>query len=130
MVLQLFEEQVLSQSLLPTAFNVARGGVQLSAWLAQAIRMAAGGLAFGVGSEVVAPALFDRGAGAVGIAQSVGDIRARVTRIDPRTGLPVKRRRRRRALTASDKADIAFIVGLLGKTAGSHFAVSLGARSR
>jgi len=41
-----------------------------------------------------------------------------------------KRRRRRRALTASDKSDIAFIAGILGKAAGGRFAVALGARSR
>lgn len=41
-----------------------------------------------------------------------------------------KRRRRRRALTASDRADIAFIVGLLGPTAGKNFAVTLAGRSR
>ena len=34
-----------------------------------------------------------------------------------------RRRRRRRALTASDKADIAFISGTLGKTAGKDFAM-------
>lgn len=51
-------------------------------------------------------------------------------RIDPRTGKPFKRRRRRRALTASDRADIGFIVGLLGPKAGDRFAVTLAARAR
>ena len=41
-----------------------------------------------------------------------------------------KRRRRRRALTASDRADIGFIVGLLGAKAGDRFAVQLAARPR
>jgi len=41
-----------------------------------------------------------------------------------------KRRRRRRALTASDRADIGFIVGLLGPAAGKQFAVTLAARGR
>jgi len=41
-----------------------------------------------------------------------------------------KRRRRRRALTASDRADIGFIVGLLGPGAGKNFAVTLAARGR
>jgi len=36
-----------------------------------------------------------------------------------------RRRRRRRALTASDRADIAFISGTLGKATGDRFAVSL-----
>jgi len=39
------------------------------------------------------------------------------------------RRRRRRALTASDRADIAFISGTLGQAAGKAFAVQLAARS-
>jgi len=36
-----------------------------------------------------------------------------------------RRRRRRRALTASDRADIAFISGTLGPKAGKDFAVTL-----
>jgi len=40
-----------------------------------------------------------------------------------------KRRRRRRALTASDKADIAFISGTLGKPAGRDFAMVVAARN-
>lgn len=39
------------------------------------------------------------------------------------------RRRRRRALTASDKADIAFISGTLGKPAGKDFAMIVAART-
>ena len=39
-----------------------------------------------------------------------------------------RRRRRRRALTASDKADIAFISGTLGKPAGRDFAMVVAAR--
>lgn len=39
------------------------------------------------------------------------------------------RRRRRRALTASDKADIAFISGTLGKAAGKDFAMIVAART-
>jgi len=39
-------------------------------------------------------------------------------------GLPtLGRRRRRRALSKSDKADIAFIAGMLGKPAGRDFAM-------
>lgn len=45
-------------------------------------------------------------------------------------GQPVRRRRRRRALTASDRADIGFITGLLGPNAGKNFAVTLAARGR
>lgn len=40
-----------------------------------------------------------------------------------------KRRRRRRALTASDRADIAFIAGLLGTTAGKNFALTIATRT-
>lgn len=41
-----------------------------------------------------------------------------------------RRRRRRRALTASDKADIAFIQGILGQKAGKDFAMIIAARGR
>lgn len=40
-----------------------------------------------------------------------------------------KRRRRRRALTASDRADIGFITGLLGVAAGKSFALVIGSRT-
>lgn len=40
-----------------------------------------------------------------------------------------RRRRRRRALTASDRADIAFIAGLLGPTAGKNFALTVVTRT-
>jgi len=40
-----------------------------------------------------------------------------------------RRRRRRRALTASDRADIGFITGLLGTTAGKQFAITIATRS-
>ena len=41
-----------------------------------------------------------------------------------------KRRRRRRALTQSDRNDIAFIAATIGKTAAGSFAVQLATRSR
>lgn len=40
-----------------------------------------------------------------------------------------RRRRRRRALTASDRADIAFIEGILGKAAGKSFAMIIATRT-
>jgi len=40
-----------------------------------------------------------------------------------------RRRRRRRALTASDRADIGFITGLLGPTAGKNFAITIATRT-
>jgi len=42
----------------------------------------------------------------------------------------VKRRRRRRALTQSDRNDIAFIAATIGKSAAGSFAVQLATRSR
>jgi len=39
-----------------------------------------------------------------------------------------RRRRRRNVLTASDRADIAFIAGSLGKAAGRDFAMIVAAR--
>jgi len=44
-------------------------------------------------------------------------------------GIPRRRRRRRRALTASDRADIAFITGLLGPGAGKNFALTIATRT-
>lgn len=44
-------------------------------------------------------------------------------------GAKPRRRRRRRALTASDRADIGFIAGLLGPTAGKNFALVIAART-
>ncbi len=40
-----------------------------------------------------------------------------------------RRRRRRRALTASDRADIGFVTGLLGPAAGKAFALVITSRS-
>lgn len=40
-----------------------------------------------------------------------------------------RRRRRRRALTASDRADIAFVAGILGMKAGKDFALIIATRT-
>lgn len=40
-----------------------------------------------------------------------------------------RRRRRRRALTASDRADIGFITGILGTAAGRAFALTIASRT-
>jgi len=40
-----------------------------------------------------------------------------------------RRRRRRRALTASDRADIGFITGILGQSAGKAFALTIASRT-
>ena len=48
----------------------------------------------------------------------------------PGGGKDGKRRRRKRALTNSDRDDIAFIAATIGKTAAGSFAVQLVTRSR
>ena len=63
-------------------------------------------------------------AGAGAIVGSVG-----IPGVDLFPEEPKKRRRRRRALTASDRADIAFITGLLGPTAGKNFALTIATRT-
>ncbi len=45
-------------------------------------------------------------------------------------GERVRRRRRKRALTQSDRNDIAFIAATIGKAAAGSFAVQLATRSR
>ena len=84
----------------------------MPAWLASALRLLVGtpGRAFTTGG--VAGTL----AGLVDPFGGDGDDRPR-------------RRRRRRALTASDRADIAFIAGMLGQPAGRQFAMLIGSRT-
>jgi len=48
--------------------------------------------------------------------------------VDPLTGKK-RRRRRRRSLTASDRADIGFITGLLGQAAGKSFALTIASKT-
>lgn len=98
----------------------------MAPWLLQALRLLAagfgGGLAFETGQRAIGSG-DERGGGPIpgpsffGIPGLLG-------------GDKPKRRRRRRALTASDKADIAFIVGLLGPGAGKQFSTTLAARPR
>lgn len=45
------------------------------------------------------------------------------------SGGGTRRRRRRRALTASDRADIGFITGLLGPAAGKQFSITIATRA-
>jgi len=89
----------------------------MPAWIAAALRLLAGGAAFGVGSELVAPHgvagfpdIFGGGDGVFGEEKR-------------------RRRRRRKALTASDRADIAFIEATLGKAAGRSFAMLVVSRT-
>lgn len=102
----------------------------MPAWLIAALKMLAGGALLGVGSEVGAT-LGGADLRLVGGAQSGI---ANVLGTDPVTGafveLPTRRRRRRRrALTASDRADIAFIAGILGPKAGKDIAAIIAART-
>lgn len=60
------------------------------------------------------------GAGAVGGQLALGGDGAGV----------MGRRRRRRALTASDKSDISFMAAVLGETAARKFALILASRPR
>lgn len=104
----------------------------MAAWLLQALRLLAAGTGGGIGFEVGRGLLGTGGVG--GPPALLGS--------EGRGGIPFfggfgadgepikKRRRRRRALTASDKADIAFIVGLLGPAAGKQFSTTLAARPR
>ena len=103
----------------------------MPAWLLAALRMLAGGALLGGGAEVgsalvgpsfgVPPGLEAQQARSVGFGVTV----------DPFTGevLKKRRRRRRRALTASDRADIAFIAGILGPKAGKDIAAIIAART-
>ncbi len=69
-----------------------------------------------------APAAAAVGAGA--LAGSVG-----IPGVDLFPDDKPRRRRRRRALTASDRADIAFLAGILGKPAGKDLAIIIASRT-
>ncbi len=90
----------------------------MPAWLAAAMRLLVGSparaLATGAGAGSLASPLIPDflGGGLLGLDD----------------GKP-RRRRRRRALTASDRADIAFIAGMLGAPAGRQFAMLIGSRT-
>lgn len=99
------------------------GGAQLSAWLQSALRMLAAGLVGGVGFEAAQRAFPPEGLQFPG---NIIDAPSRILGID---GQVKRRRRRRRALTASDRADIAFIAGILGKPAGKDIAAIIAART-
>lgn len=84
----------------------------MPAWLAAAVRLLAGtpGRAFLTGSLAGTAGALLPGFRGDGIVEGE---------------MPKRRRRRRRALTASDRADIGFIVGLLGPAAGKQFAITI-----
>ena len=65
----------------------------------------------------------------IGIGTAVGGALGGIPGVDLFPDGKRRRRRRRRALTASDRADIAFIAGLLGTTAGKNFALTIATRT-
>lgn len=113
-------------------YSSVREELFMPAWVAAALRVIAlafgGGAAFELGQRALPPGRgpedFDFQNGTTGPFDFLPFVGPEGRRIEK------KRRRRRRALTASDRADIAFIVGLLGPTAGKNFAVTLAGRSR
>jgi len=106
----------------------------MPAWLAAALRLMAIGFGGGVAFETGQRALGGSGQfeGATGTGFQNIDVGHRVTDVfrGPHGHDGGRRRRRRRALTASDRADIAFIAGMISKAAAKDFAVQLAARPR
>jgi len=97
----------------------------VAAWMASALRMLAGGLAFGAGSELAVRAV---PGGFQGISGGAGPGADPSVKVHPLFHEHKHRRRRRRALTQGDKADIAFIVATLGAPAGKSFAMIIAAK--
>jgi len=88
----------------------------MPAWLASALRLLVG----------TAPRALATG---VGVGSLLPGIDLGIPGIDLFPNGKPRRRRRRRALTASDRADIAFIAGMLGQPAGRQFAMLIGSRT-
>lgn len=100
------------------------GGSSMPPFLASALALLARG-AIGVrGALVGTPAR--AGITGVGVGSLIPDFG--IPGLDFGGGGRPRRRRRRRALTASDRADIGFITGLLGKAAGKEFAIVISTR--
>ena len=103
----------------------------MPSWLIAALRLLAAGAAAGSGAELAIQAIPG------GLGGSRGQIAVPGGQAAPSAGWidhhgiwheRRHRRRRRRALTAGDRADIAFIASLLGKSAGASFAAVIGAK--
>ncbi len=101
----------------------------MAAWLIQALRMLGVGAVTGAGFGI-SEQFFGSPGTALGPALPPGFGGRQFVDGVLIPEHPHKRRRRRRALTASDRADIAFIAGTLDKGAGKAFAVQLAARAR
>jgi len=95
----------------------------MSAWLIAALSLL-GGLA---GRQLARRGALPAVAGTAGVL--AGNIGIPGIDLFPNGGEERKRRRRRRALTASDRADIAFIESILGKSAGKSFAMIIATRT-
>lgn len=91
-------------------------GAGMPAWLAAAMRLLVGTPLRAGLSGVTAGSLLPGGG-------------FDIPGVDLLGGGKPRRRRRRRALTASDRADIAFIAGMLGQPAGRQFAMLIGSRT-
>jgi len=94
----------------------------MAAWLVAALALIAPVVTRTLARRGVVPAL----AGGAGIA--AGNLGIPGVDLFPDGETP-RRRRRRRALTASDRADIAFIESILGKAAGKSFAMIIATRT-
>ncbi len=95
----------------------------MPAWLASAVRLLFGTPFRAATTGVAAGQLAQ--AGGLGFGSLADFIPGGV---DPITGKK-RRRRRRRSLTASDRADIGFITGLLGTAAGKSFALTIASKT-
>jgi len=101
----------------------------MPAWILAALRLIAQGAGLSLGFEGASRLVGAEAGGAEGPFIEVGP-GGGVRQFDA-MGRPIsRRRRRRRALTASDRADIAFVAGMISKTAAKDFAVQLAARPR
>jgi len=89
-------------------------GASMPTWLASALRLLVGTAPRALATGAGVGALFGGGIPGVDLFPN---------------GDKPRRRRRRRALTASDRADIAFIAGMLGQPAGRQFAMLIGSRT-
>ncbi len=96
----------------------------MAAWLVAALALMAPLVSRTLARRGVVPVL----TGAAGVA--AGNIGIPGIDLFPGGGSDgTRRRRRRRALTASDRADIAFIESILGKAAGKSFAMIIATRT-
>lgn len=104
-------------------------------WILAALRLLATGAGLSLGFEGAQRVIGGESGGAEGPFVQIGSGRGGGVVVD-QTGRRLVhlgghlRRRRRRALTASDRADIAFIAGMISKAAAKDFAVQLAARPR